>query len=154
MAAITKTRKLEKRPKTKKFPFSRPGTKLYPTNSKRVYSRTVTLFSICKVLYQFSFRFSSRFRDLDQSKIFPTNFFFMFFRSACHDSWTQLRLSPMFGCICPNNHMKRRCDRIFSTVNHNPCVGKYEICKPIFSNIFIYIYLYVYLCVYIIRRYI
>ncbi|XP_061943273.1 uncharacterized protein LOC107993599 isoform X4 [Apis cerana] len=43
-------------------------------------------------------------------------------RSACHDSWTQLRLSPMFGCICPNNHMKRRCDRIFSTVNHNPCV--------------------------------
>ncbi|KAG5308281.1 GFRA3 protein, partial [Acromyrmex insinuator] len=28
----------------------------------------------------------------------------------------------MFGCICPNNHMKRRCDKIFSTVNHNPCV--------------------------------
>ncbi|XP_076230314.1 glial cell line-derived neurotrophic family receptor-like isoform X2 [Nomia melanderi] len=45
-------------------------------------------------------------------------------RSACHDSWTQLRLSPMFGCICPNNHMKRRCDRIFSMVNHNPCVVK------------------------------
>lgn len=33
----------------------------------------------------------------------------------------------MFGCICPNNHMKRRCDRIFSLVNHNPCVGK---CLP------------------------
>ncbi|KYN20295.1 hypothetical protein ALC57_07199 [Trachymyrmex cornetzi] len=30
----------------------------------------------------------------------------------------------MFGCICPNNHMKRRCDKIFSTVNHNPCVGE------------------------------
>ncbi|XP_048510939.1 uncharacterized protein LOC105684340 isoform X2 [Athalia rosae] len=43
-------------------------------------------------------------------------------RDACHDAWTQLRLSPMFGCICPNNHMKRRCDRIFSMVNHNPCV--------------------------------
>ncbi|KAL0121427.1 hypothetical protein PUN28_006737 [Cardiocondyla obscurior] len=43
-------------------------------------------------------------------------------RDACHDSWTQLRLSPMFGCICPNNHIKRRCDKIFSTVNHNPCV--------------------------------
>ncbi|XP_029033944.1 uncharacterized protein LOC114871774 isoform X2 [Osmia bicornis bicornis] len=43
-------------------------------------------------------------------------------RSACHDSWTQLRLSPMFGCICPNIRMKRRCDKIFSTVNHNPCV--------------------------------
>ncbi|KAL0121424.1 hypothetical protein PUN28_006737 [Cardiocondyla obscurior] len=45
-------------------------------------------------------------------------------RDACHDSWTQLRLSPMFGCICPNNHIKRRCDKIFSTVNHNPCVVK------------------------------
>ncbi|XP_017888282.1 uncharacterized protein LOC108629870 isoform X3 [Ceratina calcarata] len=45
-------------------------------------------------------------------------------RNACHDSWTQLRLSPMFGCICPNNHMKKRCDRIFSLVNHNPCVVK------------------------------
>nr|CAI5852639.1 unnamed protein product [Callosobruchus analis] len=28
----------------------------------------------------------------------------------------------MFGCICPNNHMKKRCDRIFAMVNHNPCV--------------------------------
>ncbi|XP_055847713.1 uncharacterized protein LOC129913187 isoform X3 [Episyrphus balteatus] len=43
-------------------------------------------------------------------------------REACHDSWTNLRLSPMFGCICPNNHMKKRCDRIFNIVNHNPCV--------------------------------
>ncbi|XP_063220106.1 uncharacterized protein LOC134529683 isoform X1 [Bacillus rossius redtenbacheri] len=43
-------------------------------------------------------------------------------RDLCHDAWTKLRLSPMFGCICPNNHMKRRCDRIFTTVNHNPCV--------------------------------
>ncbi|TMW46910.1 hypothetical protein DOY81_008008 [Sarcophaga bullata] len=46
-------------------------------------------------------------------------------RDACHDSWTNLRLSPMFGCICPNNHMKKRCDRIFNIVNHNPCVGKF-----------------------------
>ncbi|XP_043256907.1 uncharacterized protein LOC122399910 isoform X2 [Colletes gigas] len=45
-------------------------------------------------------------------------------RNACHDSWTQLRLSPMFGCICPNNQIKKRCDRIFSMVNHNPCVVK------------------------------
>ncbi|CAB3367243.1 Hypothetical predicted protein [Cloeon dipterum] len=43
-------------------------------------------------------------------------------RDACHSAWTKLRLSPIFGCICPNNHMKRRCDRIFSLVNHNPCV--------------------------------
>ncbi|EDV90506.1 GH14172 [Drosophila grimshawi] len=45
-------------------------------------------------------------------------------RDACHDAWTNLRLSPMFGCICPNNHMKKRCDRIFNIVNHNPCVDR------------------------------
>lgn len=49
------------------------------------------------------------------------------FRDLCHDAWNRLRLSPMFGCICPNNHMKRRCDRIFSIVNHNPCVGKWPL---------------------------
>ncbi|XP_044016202.1 uncharacterized protein LOC122857839 isoform X2 [Aphidius gifuensis] len=43
-------------------------------------------------------------------------------REACHDAWTQLRLSPMFGCICPGNQIKKRCDKIFSTVNHNPCI--------------------------------
>ncbi|XP_070507904.1 uncharacterized protein [Chironomus tepperi] len=43
-------------------------------------------------------------------------------KEACHEAWTNLRLSPMFGCICPNNHMKRRCDKIFNVVNHNPCV--------------------------------
>lgn len=50
-------------------------------------------------------------------------------RELCYEAWTNLRLSPMFGCICPNNHMKRRCDKIFSVVNHNPCVGK---CSPLF----------------------
>ncbi|XP_044016205.1 uncharacterized protein LOC122857839 isoform X5 [Aphidius gifuensis] len=45
-------------------------------------------------------------------------------REACHDAWTQLRLSPMFGCICPGNQIKKRCDKIFSTVNHNPCIVK------------------------------
>ncbi|KFB41434.1 AGAP013144-PA-like protein [Anopheles sinensis] len=44
-------------------------------------------------------------------------------RDLCYEAWTNLRLSPMFGCICPNNHMKRRCDKIFSVVNHNPCVA-------------------------------
>ncbi|XP_023317878.1 uncharacterized protein LOC106656465 [Trichogramma pretiosum] len=43
-------------------------------------------------------------------------------RDACTEAWTQLRLSPMFGCICPDNGAKKRCDRIFSMVNHNPCV--------------------------------
>ncbi|XP_076279820.1 glial cell line-derived neurotrophic family receptor-like isoform X3 [Lasioglossum baleicum] len=45
-------------------------------------------------------------------------------QSACHDAWTQLRLSPMFGCICPMNQAKKRCDKIFSMVNRNPCVVK------------------------------
>ncbi|XP_063929586.1 uncharacterized protein LOC135141921 isoform X2 [Zophobas morio] len=49
-------------------------------------------------------------------------------RDLCHKSWTNLRRSPMFGCICPNNHNKKRCDRIFSMVNHNPCV---DILPPI-----------------------
>lgn len=47
-------------------------------------------------------------------------------RDLCHESWTNLRRSPMFSCICPNNNMKKRCDRIFSMVNHNPCVGKFK----------------------------
>ncbi|XP_044765670.1 uncharacterized protein LOC123321927 isoform X1 [Coccinella septempunctata] len=46
-------------------------------------------------------------------------------RDSCHEAWTNLRRSPMFGCICPNNHMKKRCDRIFSMVNHNPCVDTF-----------------------------
>ncbi|KAL0859511.1 hypothetical protein ABMA27_010667 [Loxostege sticticalis] len=45
-------------------------------------------------------------------------------REACREAWAGLRLSPLFGCICPNTHMKKRCDRIFSVVNHNPCVVK------------------------------
>lgn len=49
---------------------------------------------------------------------------FFIHRDACHEAWTNLRFSPIFGCICPNNHMKRRCDKIFNVVNHNPCVGK------------------------------
>ncbi|XP_060519093.1 uncharacterized protein LOC132697510 isoform X2 [Cylas formicarius] len=44
-------------------------------------------------------------------------------RVQCFEAWTNLHKSPMFGCICPNNHMKKRCDRIFSMVNHNPCVA-------------------------------
>ena len=77
---------------------------------------------------------------------------FSCYRNACHDSWTQLRLSPMFGCICPNNHMKRRCDRIFSMVNHNPCVGEYEI-EPtaiaILTFPYIYIHIYIYIFIHI-----
>lgn len=48
-------------------------------------------------------------------------------REACHEAWTSIRYSPMFGCICPNNHMKKRCDRVFTLVNHNPCIGKCRV---------------------------
>ncbi|CAK1546724.1 unnamed protein product [Leptosia nina] len=44
-------------------------------------------------------------------------------RESCREAWAGLRLSPLFGCICPNTHMKKRCDRIFAVVNHNPCVA-------------------------------
>jgi hypothetical protein len=62
--------------------------------------------------------------ESDLSRVMVHTSLFLLFRELCHDAWAKLRLSPMFGCICPNNHMKRRCDRIFSMVNHNPCVGK------------------------------
>jgi len=43
----------------------------------------------------------------------------------CHDSWQQLRQSPIFGCFCPS-HMapaqKSRCDKIFKVVNGNDCI--------------------------------
>jgi hypothetical protein len=59
---------------------------------------------------------------------------FLSCRDACHEAWTNLRLSPMFGCICPNNHMKRRCDKIFNVVNHNPCVGKEKAFSSLFES--------------------
>lgn len=65
-------------------------------------------------------------------KVVKSNYHRSRFRDACHDSWTNLRLSPMFGCICPNNHMKKRCDRIFNIVNHNPCVGKFRLATVTF----------------------
>lgn len=52
------------------------------------------------------------------------------YREACHEAWTSIRYSPMFGCICPNNHMKKRCDRVFTLVNHNPCIGKCRVVSP------------------------
>ncbi|XP_056644465.1 uncharacterized protein LOC130450215 [Diorhabda sublineata] len=53
-------------------------------------------------------------------------------RDSCYQAWTNLRKSPMFGCICPNNQMKKRCDRIFSMVNHNPCVGEFKVSLTVF----------------------
>ncbi|XP_019757355.1 uncharacterized protein LOC109535791 isoform X3 [Dendroctonus ponderosae] len=55
-------------------------------------------------------------------------------RQLCFESWSGLRRSPMFGCICPNNHMKKRCDRMFSMVNHNPCVVNFCMTKHRYSG--------------------
>uniref|UniRef100_A0A0K2TY70 GDNF/GAS1 domain-containing protein n=1 Tax=Lepeophtheirus salmonis TaxID=72036 RepID=A0A0K2TY70_LEPSM len=43
--------------------------------------------------------------------------------NSCQSAWSKLHLSPMFGCICPNNfHQKVRCDEIFNAVNNNTCI--------------------------------
>ncbi|XP_050527441.1 uncharacterized protein LOC126897695 [Daktulosphaira vitifoliae] len=45
----------------------------------------------------------------------------------CHQDWIRLRKTPIFGCICPQNHLKKRCDRIFSMVNENSCIGPQSV---------------------------
>ncbi|XP_037087687.1 uncharacterized protein LOC119108209, partial [Pollicipes pollicipes] len=40
---------------------------------------------------------------------------------ACYDAWNRLRLSPVFGCICPNMQ-ESDCGSIFNVVHRNPCV--------------------------------
>ena len=50
--------------------------------------------------------------------------FYSFFRRSCKSAWSQLRLSPMFGCICPNKGQNATCDQVFKAVNGNPCIGK------------------------------
>ena len=47
---------------------------------------------------------------------------------ACYDSWNQLRLSPVFGCICPTG--SAACEQIFDLVHRNPCVGQYPRQPP------------------------
>ncbi|XP_043219534.1 uncharacterized protein LOC122380440 isoform X2 [Amphibalanus amphitrite] len=39
---------------------------------------------------------------------------------ACYNAWNQLRLSPVFGCICPDS--TAACQQIFDLVHRNPCV--------------------------------
>ncbi|XP_025421932.1 uncharacterized protein LOC112691756 [Sipha flava] len=41
----------------------------------------------------------------------------------CHKYWLRLRKTPLFGCICPQNQVKKRCDRIFALINENPCIS-------------------------------
>ncbi|KAK8744146.1 hypothetical protein OTU49_001022, partial [Cherax quadricarinatus] len=67
----------------------------------------------CIHLYE-EFRDACRVKD-DQCKVVDTN--------KCLSSWTKLKMSPMFGCICPMDRQKRKCERIFRRVHNNPCVG-------------------------------
>ncbi|KAJ8916268.1 hypothetical protein NQ315_016408 [Exocentrus adspersus] len=79
----------------------------------------------CIRLYE-DFKANCKVRD-NRCRMDDRKFLMLFLlRDLCYGSWTNLRKSPMFGCICPNNHMKKRCDRIFSMVNHNPCVGEFR----------------------------
>ena len=47
-------------------------------------------------------------------------------RRSCQSAWSNLQLSPMFGCICPtrSNQQSASCDTIFAIVNGNPCIGR------------------------------
>lgn len=42
--------------------------------------------------------------------------------NKCLNSWTKLKASPMFGCICPTDQQKRKCQQIYRIVHDNPCV--------------------------------
>ncbi|XP_071514906.1 uncharacterized protein [Panulirus ornatus] len=69
----------------------------------------------CIKLYE-EFRESCRVRE-DQCRMTDPN--------KCLSSWTKLKMSPMFGCICPMDRQKRKCERIFRRVHNNPCVDTF-----------------------------
>ncbi|XP_068230286.1 uncharacterized protein [Palaemon carinicauda] len=69
----------------------------------------------CINLYE-KFRESCRVRE-DQCRMDDTN--------ECLSSWNKLKQSPMFGCVCPVDHQKRKCQRIFRIVHNNPCVDTF-----------------------------
>jgi len=54
----------------------------------------------------------------------------------CQSAWSQLRLSPMFGCICPGNSGKEKCDRVFKAVNGNPCIDArfFDLSSTLYSD--------------------
>ena len=63
--------------------------------------------------------------------IIPTLPSKLVFRRSCQSAWSDLRLSPVFGCICPNSLHEDECHQIFKTVNGNPCIGKPSLfCHP------------------------
>ncbi|XP_018017197.1 uncharacterized protein LOC108673827 [Hyalella azteca] len=45
----------------------------------------------------------------------------------CLAAWIKLKMSPMFGCICPNDNQKQECTRIFEVVHQNPCVDELPV---------------------------
>ncbi|XP_063863908.1 LOW QUALITY PROTEIN: uncharacterized protein LOC135102557 [Scylla paramamosain] len=69
----------------------------------------------CMNLYD-DFRNACKVKD-DQCRMTDTN--------KCLSAWTKLKMSPMFGCICPNDRQKRKCEKIFRRVHRNPCVDEF-----------------------------
>ena len=66
--------------------------------------------------------------------IIPTLLSKLVFRRSCQSAWSDLRLSPVFGCICPNSLHEDECHQIFKTVNGNPCIGKPSLfCHPLWT---------------------
>ena len=45
-------------------------------------------------------------------------------RESCHNAWRGLRMTPLFGCICPNSPHQKKCDRVYNIVYNNSCLGK------------------------------
>ena len=52
-------------------------------------------------------------------------FFWKKIRETCYNAWRGLRMTPLFGCFCPGNDQKK-CERIYSFIYNNTCVGKFE----------------------------
>ncbi|XP_043230686.1 uncharacterized protein LOC122385989 [Amphibalanus amphitrite] len=54
--------------------------------------------------------------------------------SACLDAWNQLKMSPVFGCMC-TNVQEESCENIYEKVHKNPCIvsglGGDEVTRPL-----------------------
>jgi hypothetical protein len=51
-------------------------------------------------------------------------------RESCHNAWRGLRMTPLFGCICPNSPHKKKCDRVYNVVYNNSCLGEFNVPHP------------------------
>lgn len=61
-----------------------------------------------------------------------------FDRETCHNAWRGLRMTPLFGCICPNSQHKKRCDRVYNSIYNNSCIGKLVGYREFLSSVACY----------------